>query len=148
MTVSMNINARADIWTVGDLGMEDGNATILPNTDDTHRFTFFEIILPTGSGDGALKLQNHYYDVNAHFGYPPYASIEMKTNSICDFSVDITVEDDWEIEHKLFGGAEQSYSMYERVVLQTMNTFWIDAWGTMWVCDDVGYGTVGEVWYD
>lgn len=145
MTVSMNINALA--WNVGDLGMENGNATILPNTEDVHCFAYFTILLPTGSGDGALKLQNHYYDSNEGIGYPPYASIEMTTNSICDFSVDITVTDNFEINHRLYGGADQRYSFYKKITLQNMNAVWVDISGYMWVCDDEGHGTLGDVWY-
>lgn len=35
--------------------------------------------------------------------------------------------------------------MYERVVLPTPSTFWEDAKGTMWVCDDIGDGTFYNV---
>lgn len=111
---------------------------VLPPTEASYIHADFDILLPTGSGEGFIDLRNHYYDVDASYGYAPSLTVSMATNVVCDFSVDITAVDDWDMTYTICKGAYQAYSFYDKVTSPSMNMYWIDIYGDIWVCDDEG----------
>lgn len=114
---------------------------VLPPTEASYVHVDFKIFLPTGSGNGFIDLRNHYYDVDASYGYAPSLTVSMATNVVCDFSVDITAIDDWDMPHSICKDAYQTYSFYDKISLPSMNVYWVNIYGNIWVCDDEGEAT-------
>lgn len=111
---------------------------ILPPTEESYVHMKFDIFLPTGSGEGFIDLRNHYYDVDASYGYAPSLTVSMATNVVCDFSVNVTAVDDWDETYTICKGSYQTYSFYDKVTSPCMNVYWVNVYGNIWVCDDEG----------
>lgn len=134
------LNTKAYAWNIGDLGMEENIANIMPSTDNPHLDYRYGIDLPTGSGSLFVRFQDAYFDTDEEYGYPTSIRASMDTNVICDFSIDICGYDQFDIAHYCLGGSSQAYSCEAYCKCDSSSSLWSHADGEVWVCDDEGEG--------
>ena len=113
---------------------------ILPQTENNFHKYILEIETPTGYGSGSYRLQEHYYDVEASYGYCPSLTVALDTSVRCDFLVDVYGIDQWDKQYDLHVQRDQAYDLYGQRIFRAPNTVWTVAGGTFYVADDEGEG--------
>lgn len=113
---------------------------ILPQTENNFHKYILEIETPTGYGSGSYRLQEHYYDVEASYGYCPSLTVALDTSVRCDFLVDVYGIDQLDTQYDLHVQRDQAYDLYGQRIFRAPNTVWTVAGGTFYVADDEGEG--------